>query len=166
MRPFKLPQNSGETMCIKTFGHLQQRGRWNKKNGCMFSMLVCQRWPIGSKDTDECTLVLIAAFVFAQCPNYSSGRNKAKRGLTLEVAGDIVLNLVVARRAEKQGPVYQRKLLEHWQGSVAQCTVEHVPVAGAESRQDEPAGESKRLRLFGSPCGPLLAPRTSQKQPR
>lgn len=65
-------------------------------------------------------------------------------GLTLEVAGDVVLDLIVARRAEKEGPVHQGELLEHWQGSVAQSTVDHVPLAGAESRQDEPEGGSQR----------------------
>lgn len=50
----------------------------------------------------------------------------------MEVAGNIIVNLVVARRAEKQGPIHQGKLLEHRQGPVAQRTVEHVPLAGAE----------------------------------
>lgn len=40
--------------------------------------------------------LFIAAFVIAQSRNYSIARNKLKRFLTLEVAGDIILNLVVA----------------------------------------------------------------------
>lgn len=85
--------------------------------------------------------LFIAAFVIAQGWNDSLVRNKRRRGLTLEVAGDVILNLVVAWRAEKQGPVHQGKLLKHRQGSVAQRTVDHVPLAGAESWQDKPAGE-------------------------
>lgn len=69
-----------------------------------------------------------------------------KAGLTLKVAGDIVLDLVVARRAEKQSPVHQRKLLKHGQRSVAQRAVDHVPLAGAEGRQDEPTGLIKSLK--------------------
>lgn len=87
-----------------------------------------------------CCLVFIAASVVTQCWSHSTNGDGGKLGLTLQVAGDVVLNLIVARRAEKQGPVDQRKLLEHWQGSVAQCTVDHVPLAGTESGQDEPAG--------------------------
>lgn len=87
-----------------------------------------------------CCLVFIAAFVITQCWNHSPNGDGGKLGLTLQVAGDVILNLIMARWAEKQGPIDQRKLLEHWQGSVAQCTVDHVPLAGTESGQDKPAG--------------------------
>lgn len=41
--------------------------------------------------------LFIAAFVITQCPNYSTQvRSELKPGLTLEVAGDIILDLVVA----------------------------------------------------------------------
>lgn len=77
----------------------------------------------------------------------STVRNKATPALTLEVAGDVILDLVVARRAEKQGPVHQRELLKDRQGSVAQRAVDHVPLAGTERRQDKPARGASTLRL-------------------
>lgn len=61
-------------------------------------------------------------------------------GLTLQVAGDIVLDLLVAWGAEEQSPVHQRELLEHRQRPVAQRTVHYVSLARAEGRQDEPGG--------------------------
>lgn len=68
--------------------------------------------------------------------------------LTLEVTGDVVLDLVVARRAEEQSPVHQRKLFEHRQRPVAQRAVDHVPLARAEGRQDEPAGTGHIISLL------------------
>lgn len=62
-----------------------------------------------------------------------------KPGLTLQVAGDVVLNLIVTRGAEEQSPVHQRELFEHRQRPVTQSTVDHVSLARAEGRQDEPA---------------------------
>jgi len=68
----------------------------------------------------------------------------SKPRLTLKVAGDVVLDLVVAWRAEEQSPVHQRKLFKHGQRSVAQRTVHQVPPARAQRRQDEPAGRHGR----------------------
>lgn len=65
-----------------------------------------------------------------------------KPALTLEVAGDVVLNLVVARGAEKQSPVHQGELFEHGQRSVAQRTVDHVPLARTEGWQNKPTGRN------------------------
>lgn len=62
----------------------------------------------------------------------SSHATILKPGLTLKVAGDVILNLFVARRAEKQRPVHQRKLLKHGQRSVAQRAVDHVSLARTE----------------------------------
>lgn len=52
---------------------------------------------------------------------------------------NVILDLVVPRRAEEQGAVHQGELLKHGQRSVAKCTVDHVPLARAEGRQDKPA---------------------------
>lgn len=60
--------------------------------------------------------------------------------LTLKVARHIVLNLIMAWRAEEQRPIHQRKLLKYRQRPVAQCTVDHVSLARTESWQDEPIG--------------------------
>lgn len=79
--------------------------------------------------------MVVVLFIF--CVTCSQALRAA---LTLEVTGDVVLDLVVARRAEEQSPVHQRKLFEHRQRPVAQRAVDHVPLARAEGRQDEPAG--------------------------
>lgn len=67
-----------------------------------------------------------------------------KPRLTLKVARDIILNLIMAWRAEEQRPIHQRKLLEHRQRPVAQRTVDHVPLARAESWQDKPTERQQR----------------------
>ena len=54
------------------------------------------------------------------------------------MAGDVVLNLVVSRGAQEESAVHQGELLKHRQGPVAQGTVDHVPLAGAQGRQYKP----------------------------
>lgn len=54
------------------------------------------------------------------------------------MARHIVLDLIMSSRAQEQGPVHQGELLKDRQGAVAQGTIDHVPVAGAQSRQDVP----------------------------
>lgn len=73
---------------------------------------------------------------------------KARASLTLQVTRNVILDLVVPRRAQEQGAVHQGELLEHGQRSVAKCTVDHVPLACAEGRQDKPAEQvGKMIRL-------------------
>lgn len=55
----------------------------------------------------------------------------------LEVTGNIVFDLIVSGRAQKQSAVHQRELLEHRQRTVAQGTVYNISVAGTEGREDE-----------------------------
>ena len=56
------------------------------------------------------------------------------------MAGDVVLDLVVARGAQEERAVHQGELLKHRQGPVAQGTVDHVALAGAQGRQYKPIG--------------------------
>lgn len=76
---------------------------------------------------------------------------EARASLTLQVTRNVILDLVVSRRAEKQGAVHQGELLEHGQRSVAKGTVDHVPLARAEGRQDKPAKQGwETIRLRGT----------------
>lgn len=63
------------------------------------------------------------------------------------MARHIVLDLIMSSRAQEQGPVHQGELLKDRQGAVAQGTIDHVPVAGAQSRQDEPPQVLSLARL-------------------
>lgn len=70
---------------------------------------------------------------------------KSQTSPTLEVTGNIILDLVVPRRAKEQGAIHQWELLKHRQRSVAKGTVDHVPLAGAEGRQDKPAKQGREI---------------------
>lgn len=60
--------------------------------------------------------------------------------LTLKMARNIVLDLVVARGTQEERSIHQGELLEHRQCPVAQGTVNHIPLAGAKGRQYKPTG--------------------------
>lgn len=50
---------------------------------------------------------------------------------------NIIFDLIVSRWAQEQSSVHQRELFEHRERPVAQGTVYHVPVAGAEGCKNE-----------------------------